>query len=85
MTFDYIPTPRTIPWRPEAGPGSRFAWTIGADGPCIERYWCPPVMTTSSAPDESELEDLLEEVVRRQMVSDVPIGAFLSGGVNSLF
>src|SRR5206468_3226230 len=83
MTFDYIPTPRTIlcsVQKLEAG--SRFEWSFGADKPAIERYWSPPTLNTAcSVPDEWELESLLDDAVKRQMISDVPIGAFLSGGI----
>jgi asparagine synthase (glutamine-hydrolysing) len=85
MTFDYIPTPRTIldgVRKLEAG--SFFEWSFGRSEPCIDRYWRPPPADAGcSVPDEFELEDLLDKAVQRQMVSDVPIGAFLSGGVDS--
>ena len=85
MAFDYIPTPRTIldgVHKLEAG--SRFEWCCGAEQPAIERYWSPPVVnTTTEVPDEQELEALLEHAVARQMISDVPLGAFLSGGIDS--
>jgi asparagine synthase (glutamine-hydrolysing) len=85
MAFDYIPVPRTIlDGVHKLEPGSRFEWHFGADEPTIERYWSPPVANTaSSAPDEYELEELLERAVKQQMISDVPIGAFLSGGIDS--
>jgi asparagine synthase (glutamine-hydrolysing) len=85
MTFDYIPVPRTIfKGIHKLEPGSCFHWTIGACAPNIQRYWIPPLPTESAhAPDEFELESMLEEAVKRQMVSDVPIGAFLSGGIDS--
>jgi asparagine synthase (glutamine-hydrolysing) len=85
MAFDYIPTPRTIlDSVSKLESGSRFEWCFGADKPAIERYWSPPVVsTTSSVPDEWEIEALLDHAVERQMISDVPIGAFLSGGVDS--
>jgi asparagine synthase (glutamine-hydrolysing) len=85
MTFDYIPAPRTI----FAGvrklePGGRFEWRFGDAEPAIERYWSPPgVNPATSVPDEFELEELLDRAVKRQMISDVPIGAFLSGGIDS--
>ena len=85
MAFDYIPTPRTIlDSVSKLESGSRFEWCFGADKPAIERYWSPPVVsTTSSVPDEWEIEALLDHAVERQMISDVPIGAFLSGGIDS--
>ena len=55
----------------------------------IWRYWqLPELAATSSSPvDEAalldELEALLEDAVRRQMVADVSVGVLLSGGVDS--
>jgi asparagine synthase (glutamine-hydrolysing) len=85
MTFDYIPAPRTLfKGVRKLEPGSQFAWHFGADEPTIERYWSPPIEDAASpVPDEFELEDLLDSAVKRQMISDVPIGAFLSGGIDS--
>ena len=86
MTFDYIPAPRSVlRGVQKLDPGSRFQWQWGKGGsPSVERYWRPPkVNANSQPPDEFELEQLLEAAVRRQMISDVPIGAFLSGGIDS--
>ncbi len=85
MTFDYIPAPRTIRRGVfKLEPGCRFRWSAGDGEPRIERYWNPPVLDEAlEPPDERELEDLLERAVRRQMISDVPIGVFLSGGIDS--
>lgn len=85
MTFDYIPVPRTIyQGVRKLALGSRFAWSSGASEPTIERYWSPPMADEkATVPDEFELENLLEKAVARQMISDVPIGAFLSGGIDS--
>ena len=51
------------------------------------RYWQLPAGSIDDAPTEREwverVRARLEESVRMQMVSDVPIGAFLSGGIDS--
>jgi len=51
-----------------------------------ERYWTPP-RAAEGAPDAREaardLRTLLMQAVERHMVSDAPIGVFLSGGVDS--
>ncbi len=60
-------------------------------GECkLWRYWHVPVLDSAAAPgpvDEAalldELESLLEDAVRRQLVADVPVGILLSGGVDS--
>jgi asparagine synthase (glutamine-hydrolysing) len=85
MTFDYIPAPRTVfEHVHKLEPGSCFGWRFEDVSPAIERYWSPPaVERTVSVPDEFELEELLARAVKRQMISDVPIGAFLSGGIDS--
>jgi asparagine synthase (glutamine-hydrolysing) len=53
----------------------------------IWRYWrMPPPPACDGRDDESlveELEGLLEDSVRRQLVADVPVGVLLSGGVDS--
>lgn len=59
---------------------------VTPQGSSILTYWQPPttVDTTVSAADwVQRVRAKLEESVRMQMVSDVPIGAFLSGGIDS--
>jgi asparagine synthase (glutamine-hydrolysing) len=85
LTFDYIPSPRTIlQGVHKLESGSRFQWRLGDESPCIERYWTlPGPDDKAEVPSEITLESLLQQVVKRQMVSDVPIGVFLSGGIDS--
>jgi asparagine synthase (glutamine-hydrolysing) len=60
-------------------------------GPLIERYWKPPLPGIDGvSPLDLSLDDAASEVVgrlrtavQRRLVSDVPLGAFLSGGVDS--
>lgn len=53
----------------------------------VWRYWHPPEAPADGEPCGSELVDelelLLEDSVRRQLVADVPVGVLLSGGVDS--
>ena len=56
----------------------------------VWRYWQLPELASvaSAGPDADarlldELESLLEDAVRRQLVADVPVGVLLSGGVDS--
>jgi asparagine synthase (glutamine-hydrolysing) len=85
MVYDYILAPRTI-YRDvqKLEPGCQLEWGIAQGDPVIRRYWAPPLIDDSlKAPDSDELETLLEQAVERQMISDVPIGVFLSGGIDS--
>ena len=85
MVFDYIPSPRTILQDVrKLEPGCRFQWHVGSEAPAIDRYWSPPPADKQACvPDAFELETLLDQAVKRQMISDVPIGVFLSGGIDS--
>ncbi len=46
------------------------------------RYWRLPE-TPQDAPTDAELETLIVESVRQRLVSDVPVGSYLSGGLDS--
>src|SRR5581483_4819057 len=60
---------------------------LTAAGLAIERYWeIPSSGAPGSRDDESwirECRERLEETVRLRLMSDVPLGMFLSGGVDS--
>ncbi|WP_233523349.1 asparagine synthase (glutamine-hydrolyzing) [Dyella solisilvae] len=60
---------------------------LRADGSTVEtRYWAPSVEPWTGSFDEAaeQVRELLTEAVhRRQLASDVEVGAFLSGGVDS--
>jgi asparagine synthase (glutamine-hydrolysing) len=85
LAFDYISSPRSVlVGVHKLEPGCLFTWRLGEESPKIQRYWNPPTASVhSEPPTESDLEALLQKAVKRQMVSDVPIGVFLSGGIDS--
>lgn len=51
----------------------------------IDKYWDYPVVNNSISLDEAidEFQSLLQESISKQLVADVPVGAFLSGGLDS--
>ena len=91
LTFGYVPTPRTF----FAGvrslpPGHVLTFEPGGE-PVVERYWQPPLAGVNGTPTiDISLDDAaagvrrrLEQAVERRLVADVPLGAFLSGGIDS--
>jgi asparagine synthase (glutamine-hydrolysing) len=85
----FIPAPRTAYTEIDAlEPGSYVEARLGPDGLELEtrRYheWAPEPRAGLSLEDAvSEVGPLLDEGVRRQLESDVPLGAMLSGGIDS--
>ena len=90
LSFGYVPDPRSI-FRgvSKLPPGSTLTFT--ANGRVqIDQYWDFPYDRPAPANGHARAEDyleelraLLDEAVRIRLVADVPLGAFLSGGVDS--
>jgi len=91
--FNYVPAPHSI----YAGiaklpPGTFLTLRSGEKAPVVTPYWSAAEVAASGAsepldisPEEATdaLERLLSKTIAQQMISDVPLGAFLSGGVDS--
>ncbi len=88
LQYGYIASPRTIYTQVrKLPPGSRLELRAGG-GPVVTRYWSlldrivQPIEGDDEA-IEAELEALLVSSFRYRLVADVPVGVFLSGGVDS--
>jgi len=87
MAFGYVPDPKCI-YRGifKLPPGHWLTWRGGEATPVARQYWDVPFAVDTGIGIEDamdRLRALLDESVASQMVSDVPLGAFLSGGVDS--
>ena len=92
LRFGYVPTPHSI-YRGVRKLAPAHFLLVRADGSSEgpQPYWSARSVTeqaSSPAPASEaelaeELDGLLRNAVSRQMVADVPLGAFLSGGVDS--
>jgi asparagine synthase (glutamine-hydrolysing) len=87
FVFAYVPGPGTIvPGVRQLPPGHMLSWERGRG--CREQsWWSPPreAVARRDAPRAiaAEAKLLFEESVRTRLVADVPVGVFLSGGVDS--
>jgi asparagine synthase (glutamine-hydrolysing) len=86
MSFGYVPSPFSIFKSIRKLPPGSYA-VADENGFRITRYWNLHMEKADEAITEAdacrELERLIDEAVRVRLVSDVPLGAFLSGGVDS--
>jgi asparagine synthase (glutamine-hydrolysing) len=91
LTFGYVPTPDTFFEGVRSVPPGHVLIAEPDREPRLERYWVPPIagvdgtshLDLSMEEAAREVRSLLEAAVRRRLVSDVPLGAFLSGGIDS--
>lgn len=93
LRYNYVPAPKTI-FRDVRClmPGSWLRICPDGEIPEPRFYWSLTGMAREAeqkiftAPDSTvieTLEDLLLKIIEREMISDVPLGAFLSGGIDS--
>ncbi|HYB24065.1 MAG TPA: asparagine synthase (glutamine-hydrolyzing) [Solirubrobacteraceae bacterium] len=87
LAFGYVPGPRTLfDGVRKLAPATTLVWENGALAGETE-YWTPwqEQWTTGASwqEDQERLLELLRSSVRARMVSDVPLGAMLSGGLDS--
>lgn len=76
----------------KVAPGTLITVSLQSPEPVVKRYWSIEDIATQGVKHPFEgtesdavdaLERLLKDAVGQQMISDVPLGAFLSGGVDS--
>ncbi|HLS47750.1 MAG TPA: asparagine synthase (glutamine-hydrolyzing), partial [Gemmatimonadales bacterium] len=85
LTLGYVPDPFCIfEGVHKLPPGHRLSWTRSG-GVSVEQYWTPvrPEIRISADDAVTELRRLLDDAVRSHLESEVPLGAFLSGGIDS--
>lgn len=84
LALDYVPAPRTILTGVEKLPAGHYA-TVTPRGVTPARYWALSFAPSATSLDQAraELDRLLLESVRQRIVADVPVGLFLSGGLDS--
>ncbi|MCK4888578.1 MAG: asparagine synthase (glutamine-hydrolyzing), partial [Candidatus Aminicenantes bacterium] len=84
LSLEYIPAPISIFSGIKKLPAGHIL-TYQNNKLSIEKYWEVEKKFFSDDPDELKeiFLSLLKESVRMRMISDVPLGAFLSGGIDS--
>ena len=87
LAFGYVPEPKTIfGTAHKLPPGHTLTLVRGQPAPAPKQYWdipfAPQVQATEPAL-QHELIERLRDAVSVRLVADVPLGAFLSGGVDS--
>jgi asparagine synthase (glutamine-hydrolysing) len=93
LRHNYIPSPNSIyKGISKLKPGNLLVVSIDNPEPKIISYWSSSNIITNGINNQfngssneavDELEKITMESVKQQMISDVPLGAFLSGGIDS--
>ena len=91
LTFGYVPTPRTFFEGVFSVPPAHVLVFEPGSAPVLEQYWAPPGVgpgrpARADVPFKEAARAVRAELchaVERRLLTDVPLGAFLSGGVDS--
>ena len=85
LSLNYVPSPWTmVDGIEKLAPGQWLEWQDGSVH--VESYWtllAGPVRNRSLDEASEELDSLLQNSVREHLLSDVPLGLWLSGGIDS--
>jgi asparagine synthase (glutamine-hydrolysing) len=84
LSLEYIPAPRTIYTHiKKLPPGHTLSFENGTA--TLRQYWdvTPEPVEGDFRTCSRQLAQMLAEAVKMQLISDVPVGAFLSGGIDS--
>ncbi len=84
LAFGYVPAPLTIYGGVRKLPPAHVLFYDGREVR-VERYWEPRIRPVSEGEDSiaERVFYALADAVRKRLVADVPLGAFLSGGLDS--
>jgi asparagine synthase (glutamine-hydrolysing) len=88
FVLGYVPGPGTVvPGVRQLPPGYLLSWERDGRPSAEHRWWSPPdgpaELREPLAELAAEAERLFAESVRTRMIADVPVGVFLSGGIDS--
>jgi asparagine synthase (glutamine-hydrolysing) len=86
LAYGFVPPPDTLHRGVrQLGPAERLVWEAGRTR--VDEYWQPRFGTPPSGDDyptaRARIRELTTAAVERRLESDVPLGAFLSGGIDS--
>jgi asparagine synthase (glutamine-hydrolysing) len=92
LAYEFVPSPASIVRGiSKLQPAHTLTWLVEDGTHRLRRYWTPQLgvgdgrcNAQESLQEESEsLRAVLRESVRKELISDVPLGVFLSGGIDS--
>src|SRR5882672_3169334 len=90
LAYEFVPSPRSIiQGIKKLPPAHTLTWSLADGTHRLRRYWSPELGVGDEPRRRSldeeceELRTVLRESVRKELISDVPLGVFLSGGIDS--
>jgi len=88
LAYEFVPSPASIVRGIcKLQPAHTLIWSVADGTHRLRRYWAPELGVGDgrrSLDEEAErLRAVLRESVRKELISDVPLGVFLSGGIDS--
>ena len=88
LAHEFVPSPASIVRGiSKLQPAHALTWSVAEGTQRLRRYWSPELGVGDGRPNLDEegerLRAVLRESVRKELISDVPLGVFLSGGIDS--